>query len=156
MYVCVCIYIYKTKLISFFKFNVIHLLFLALLKLRCCAQAFSSCTGFSLRWLLLWQSMGSRARAQSLWSWLPRGTWDLPRLGIDPMSSTSAGRFLTTEPPGKSRSVYLYNVSVLNMMLNSSLFNIANQTHTCKIMPLDLEISLLRNYPSSLDKCNRQ
>ena len=73
-------------------------------KLLCCAQAFSSCTGFSLRWLLLLQSMGSRAHAQSLWSWLPRGMWDLPRLGIDPMSSTSAGRFLTTEPPGKSKN----------------------------------------------------
>ena len=40
---------------------------MAALGLRCCAQAFSSCgergllTGFSLRWLLLLQSTGSRS-----------------------------------------------------------------------------------------------
>ena len=28
-------------------------------------------------------------------------TWDLPRPGIEPMSSASAGGFFTTEPPGK-------------------------------------------------------
>ena len=27
--------------------------------------------------------------------------WDLPRSGIEPMSPASAGRFFTTEPPGK-------------------------------------------------------
>ena len=29
-----------------------------------------------------------------------RGLWDLPRLGIEPMSPALAGRFFTTEPPG--------------------------------------------------------
>ena len=28
--------------------------------------------------------------------------WDLPRPGLEPMSSALAGRFLTTAPPGKS------------------------------------------------------
>ena len=68
------------------------------------------CTDFSLQaFLLLWstgsrahrfrelQFSGSRAQAQQL-----RGIWDLPRPGIEPMSPAWAGRFCTTEPPGKS------------------------------------------------------
>ena len=80
------------------------------------------CTGFSLRWLLLW-STGCRCvgfsscstRAQNLqplglecrlgscgtWAQLLRHTWDLPRPGIKLVSPTLAGRFFTTEPPGK-------------------------------------------------------
>ena len=74
------------------------------------------CVGFSLRWLLLLQSMGSRhagfhscgsralecrlsscgARASLL-----HGLWELPRLGLEPLSPASAGGFLTTVPPGK-------------------------------------------------------
>ena len=68
----------------FFVFKSIYL-FLAVLGLRCCTQAFSSCSkwgllfvvvrGFSLRWLLLLRSTGSRCagfsscgtQAQQLW-----------------------------------------------------------------------------------------
>ena len=35
-------------------------------------------------------------------AWLPRGMWDLPRSGINPVSPALAGGFLTTRPPGKS------------------------------------------------------
>ena len=80
------------------------------------------CAGFSLQWLLLLQSTGSRrmgfsscsAWAQQLWrtGLVVRGTWDLPRPGIEPMSSALAGRFLTTVPPGKSLScILMYNCS---------------------------------------------
>ena len=87
------------------------------------------CVGFSLRWLLLLRSMGSRhvgsvvvARglsscgsralerrlsscgAQAL---LLRGMWDLPGPGIEPVSPALAGRFLTTAPPGKSLYILL-------------------------------------------------
>ena len=34
-----------------------------------------------------------------------RGMWDLPRLGLEPVSPALAGGFLTTAPPGKSRSL---------------------------------------------------
>ena len=74
------------------------------------------CAGFSLRWLLLLRSTGSRrvgfsscgsrtlerslsscgSRAQLL-----HGMWDLPRPGLEPVSPAFAGRFLTTAPPGK-------------------------------------------------------
>ena len=39
-------------------------------------------------------SRGSRAQP-------PRGTWDLPRPGLEPASPALAGRFSTTAPPGK-------------------------------------------------------
>ena len=38
------------------------------------------------------------SRAQPL-----RGTWDLPRPGLEPASPASAGRFSTTAPPGKPK-----------------------------------------------------
>ena len=33
---------------------------------------------------------------------LSHGMWDLPGPGIEPVSPALAGRFLTTQPPGKS------------------------------------------------------
>ena len=44
-------------------------------------------------------SCGSRAQ-------LLRGTWDLPRPGLEPVSPALAGRFSTTAPPGKPHSVF--------------------------------------------------
>ena len=39
------------------------------------------------------------------WAWaLLLGMWDHPGSGIEPMSPTLAGGFLTTEPPGKPNS----------------------------------------------------
>ena len=62
------------------------------------------CSGFSLRWLLLWSS-GSRcagfsscgAQASLLCS-----MWDLPGPGLEPVSPALVGGLLTTVPPGKS------------------------------------------------------
>ena len=75
------------------------------------------CVGFSLRWLLLlwstgsrrvgFSSCGSRALERRLstcgaWAQLPRGMWDLPGPGIEHAPPALAGGFLTTVPPGKS------------------------------------------------------
>ena len=61
-----------TEVFIFYFLNlfILFILFLAALGLRCCARAFSSCgeqgysslwcTGFSLQWLLLLRSTGSR------------------------------------------------------------------------------------------------
>ena len=100
---------------------------------RSCVRAFSSCgeqgysslqcEGFSLRWLLLLRSTGSRhsgfcsvARGLSscgsralecrLSSYgarasLLHGMWELPGPGLEPLSPALAGGFLTTAPPGK-------------------------------------------------------
>ena len=100
------------------------------LSLAVASRGYSSlhCAGFSLQWLLLLQSTGSRrtgsvvvacglsscglpalerrlsscgSRAQLLHS-----MWDLPRPGIEPVSPALAGRFLTTAPPGKPCSLF--------------------------------------------------
>ena len=75
------------------------------------------CAGFSLRWLLLLQSTGSRHTGFSscgsqapecrlsscgAWAQVLCGMWDLPGPGLEPVSPAQAGRFLTTAPPGKS------------------------------------------------------
>ena len=87
---------------------------MAVLGLRFCARAFSSCGkrgplfiavcgpltvpaslvaehGLQMRRL---SNCGSRAQ-------LLRDTWDLPRPGLEPVSPALAGRFSTTALPGK-------------------------------------------------------
>ena len=82
------------------------------------------CMGFSLRWLLLLQSVGPRHTGsvgcglQALEhklsrggarAWLPCAMWNLPRSGIGLVSP--AGRFLTTGPPAKSHtSRFIFHV----------------------------------------------
>ena len=112
---------------------------MAALGLRCCTQAFSvtasggysslCCVDYSLRWLLLLQSTGSRCTGfsscgtrasvvvhrlsscglRTLERRLSRcgaraqllsSMWDLPGPGLEPVSSALAGRFLTSAPPG--------------------------------------------------------
>ena len=87
---------------------------MAVLGLRFCARAFSSCGKrgplliavrgpFTIAASLVAEhrlqtrrlsNCGSRAH-------LLRGMWDFPRPGLEPMSPALAGRFSTTEPPGK-------------------------------------------------------
>ena len=38
---------------------------------------------------------------------LPHSMWNLPRPGIEPTSPALAGIFLTAEPPGKSRIIFI-------------------------------------------------
>ena len=109
-----------------FFINLFICLFLAVLGLRCCVQAFS---GYGERGLLFvavsglliavasliagtgskragFSSCGSRALERRLSScgagaWLLRGVWNLLGLGLEPVSPALAGRFLITAPPGK-------------------------------------------------------
>ena len=60
-------------------------------------------------------SCGSRAQ-------LPRGTWDPPRPGLEPVSPALAGRFSTTAPPGKPWGVFLMLFLFLNFMPYFVLF----------------------------------
>ena len=93
--------------------------FLAVLGLRCCTWAFSSCgeRGFSLWWLLLLGSTGSsptgftccftwtgscsswvlehRLSSSGTWAWLLHGMRNPPRPGIKPMCPALAGGFFT-------------------------------------------------------------
>ena len=87
---------------------------MAVLGLRFCARAFSSCGKRGPLFITVrgpltiaaslvaehrlqtrrLSSCGSRAQ-------LLRGMWDLPRPGLEPVSPELAGRFSTTAPPGK-------------------------------------------------------
>ena len=93
--------------------------FLAVLGLRFCARAFSSCGERGPLFIAVHgpltvvaslvaehrlqtrrlSSCGSRAE-------LLRGMWDLPRPGLEPMSPALAGRFSTTAPPGKPSTYF--------------------------------------------------
>ena len=100
----------------FFKYLFIHL-FMAVLGLRFCAKAFSSC---GKRGPLLIAVRGPLTIAASLVAehrlqthrlsncgsraQLLRGMWDLPRPGLEPVFPALAGRFSTTAPPGKPQS----------------------------------------------------
>ena len=90
---------------------------MAVLGLRFCARAFSSCGKQGPLFIAVrgpltvaaslvaehrlqtrrLSSCGSRAQ-------LLRGMWDPPRPGLEPMSPALAGRFSTTAPPGKPRT----------------------------------------------------
>ena len=87
---------------------------MAVLGLRFCARAFSSCGKQGPLFIAVrgpltiaaslvaehrlqtrrLSNCGSRAQ-------LLCGMWDLPRPGLEPMSAALAGRFSTTVPPGK-------------------------------------------------------
>ena len=92
---------------------------MAVLGLRFCARAFSSCGKRGPLFITVrgpltiaasvvaehrlqtrrLSSCGSRAQ-------LLRGMWDLPRAGLEPVSPALAGGFSTTAPPGKPHSVF--------------------------------------------------
>ena len=100
--------------INLFIYLFIYLLFLAVLGLRFCARAFSSCGERGPLFIAVrgpltiaaspvaehrlqtrrLSSCGSRAQ-------LLRGMWDPPRPGLEPVSPALAGGFSTTAPPGK-------------------------------------------------------
>ena len=98
------------------------------LGLRCCVQAFSSCSQQRLLFIVvygpliavaslaaeygLWVHKASVASAHRLSSCgapaqLLHGIWNLPRSGIEPASPALAGRLLSTLPPGESSVFHL-------------------------------------------------
>ena len=120
----------KCRYSSFFKKKIyVFILFISfwlrwvflaacVLSLVAASRGYSSlwCAGFSLWWLFLLRSSGSRHAGFSscgLWAlerWLSscgarasllRGMWELPGPGLEPLSPALAGGFLTTAPPGK-------------------------------------------------------
>ena len=89
---------------------------MAMLGLRFCARAFSSCGKRGplfiavRRPLTIVASLVAEHRLQTRRlsncgsrAQLLRGMWDLPRPGLEPVSPALAGRFSTTAPPGKPR-----------------------------------------------------
>ena len=87
---------------------------MAVLGLRFCARAFSSCGKWGPVFiavrgpLTIVASLVAEHRLQTRrlsscgsWAQLFRGMWDPPRPGLEPASPALAGRFSTTAPPGK-------------------------------------------------------
>ena len=92
---------------------------MAVLGLRFCARAFSSCGKWgplfiavhgpliiaaslvAEHWLQMRRLSNCGSQAELL-----RGMWDLPGPGLEPMSPALAGRFSTTAPPGNPRFLY--------------------------------------------------
>ena len=92
---------------------------MAVLGLRFCVRAFSSCGERGLLFVTVHglliavaslvaehrlqtrrlSNCGSRAQLLS-------GMWDLPRPGPEPVSPALAGRFSTTAPPGKPKNFF--------------------------------------------------
>ena len=98
----------------FLKIYLFIYLFLAVLGLRFCARAFSTCSEWGPLLiavcgpLTITASLVAEHRLQTLrlsscgsWAQLLRGMWDLPRPGPEPVSPALAGGLSTTAPPGK-------------------------------------------------------
>ena len=92
-----------------------------MLGLRFCARAFSSCGKWGplliavRRPLTIAASLVAEHRLQTRrlsscgsQAQLLRGMWDLPRPGLEPVSSALAGRFSTAAPPGKPSTSLKY------------------------------------------------
>ena len=105
---------------------------MAVLGLRFCARAFSSCGKWGPLFIAVrgpltvvaslvaehrlqtcrLSNCGSRAQ-------LLRGMWDLPRPGLEPVSPALAGRFPTNAPPGKPLFIYFIHSSLYLLIPNS-------------------------------------
>ena len=112
---------------------------MAVLGLRFCARAFSSCGKWGLLFIAVHRPLTVRAslvaehrlqmrtlsscgsRAQPL-----RGMWDPPRPGPEPASPALAGRLSTTAPPGKPCALILCPATLRNSLISSSSFLVAS------------------------------
>ena len=134
---------------------------MAVLGLRFCARAFSSCGKRGPLFIVVrgpltiaaslvaehrlqmhrLSNCGSRAQ-------LLRGMWDLPRPGLEPVCPALAGRFSTTVPPGKPWT-YVFNSlgyiprSIIARSYDNSIFYLLR---TCQIVfqsaaPFDIATS---------------
>ena len=99
---------------------------MAVLGLRFCARAFSSCGKWGPLFIAVREPLtiaaslvsGHRLQTRRLSSCgsraqLLRGMWDLPRPGLEPVSPALAGRFSTTAPPGKPETYFCLSTQLL-------------------------------------------
>ena len=124
---------------------------MAVLGLRFCVRAFSSCGKWGPLFIAVrgpltiavslvaenrlqtrrLSSCGSRAQ-------LLRGMWDLPRPGLEPVSPALAGGFLITAPPGKPKAIIFKN-NFLRVIVSASSATFVIQ-----------KIGMLKNYKLDL------
>ena len=117
---------------------------MAVLGLRFCARAFSSCGKrgplfIAVRGpLTMAASLAAEHRLQTCRlsscgsrAQLLCGMWDLPRLGLEPMFPALAGRFPTTAPPGKPPVVSFFTITLFQRKCSfSSSSDIGSLIHT--------------------------
>ena len=116
---------------------------MAVLGLRFCARAFSSCGKWGPLFIAVrgpltiaaslvaehrlqtrrLSSCGARAQ-------LLCGMWDPPRPGPEPVSPALAGRPSTTAPPGKPRLLFYTPGNYHNFFLHDSYFHVCMSYHT--------------------------
>ena len=143
------------KLLSLIRYhflkNLFIYLFMAVLGLRFCVRAFSSCGKWGPLFIAVRGSLTIAAslvaehrlqtrRLSNCGSWAQwlRGMWDLPRPGLEPVSPALAGRFLTTAPPGKPRYNFLIFVFVSISLVGGSKGSCCDLCHRvfCLCFPL--------------------
>ena len=116
---------------------------MAVLGLRFCARAFSSCGKRGPLFIAVCGPLTIAAslvaehrlqtrrlsncgsRAQML-----RGMWDLPRPGLEPVSPALAGRFSTTAPPGKPRTSFLTSLN-FKFLIHKMGTRMLPKLHSC-------------------------
>ena len=125
----------KYMFIFFSQFlNLFIYLFMAVLGLRFCVRAFSSCGKrgplfIAVRGpLTIAASLVAEHRLQTCKlsncgsrTQLLRGMWDPPRPGLEPVSPALAGRFSTTAPPGSP--VFLFFTNFLSFSFSYWVMN---------------------------------
>ena len=140
---------------------------MAVLGLRFCVRAFSSCGKWGPLFIVVRGPLTTAAslvaehrlqtrrlsncgsRAQPL-----RGTRGLPRPGLEPVSSALAGRPSTTAPPGKPQFAYFWYIKLLCLYgdILALLFLKGNvNTHALITVPSFISAILLISY-LSMDK----
>ena len=103
---------------------------MAVLGLRFCARAFSSCGKWGPLFIAVCGPLtiaaspaaGHRLQTRRLSNCgpraqPPRGTWDPPRPGLEPVSPAPAGGLPTTAPPGKPLTLVFVLMSTYNTAL---------------------------------------
>ena len=110
----------------FFIIYLFIYLFLAVLGLRFCARAFSSCGEWRPLFIAVHRSPTAAAsplvehRLQTLRlsscgsrDQLLHVMWDPPRPGLEPVSPALAGRFSTSVPPGKPWNIFNHSFNFI-------------------------------------------
>ena len=116
---CCCVDFSLVEVIRAFPLIAVHGFLIAVTYL-CKAQAFGL-MGFSSN--CHFRALEHRLSSCGAWALLLGSMWNLPRPGMEPISSILAGRFLTTEPPGKP------NINIFNNFVDSFFHSIQKDWH---------------------------